>query len=732
MFMKASSVSVWKDALLKLSDKHFFNLVRLYLGPVKTPFSKQKLADSLAAFLRKPEVRKNILAALDGLDLKLITGVFVLTEPDRMKLVRLFSGEYSFPELYDRILNLEERLLIFRTGESSSSGYRVNPYLEEDLRGLADFSCLFSSGGRELSPAEEGFFSGAVPASDLTAAGVFCYFLHCRPAEKMDSTLKKKDAELFAAVFPDFPCHVDVFSAALKRLSLVKNQDGRLVPDVFVWKEFASLPVLERTVWLCAAASCRLSVPSVINERASLFSLLAGCLSSGGKYSRSDLERFLFLIEDKIESGAASGNTLPVKAGSSGRSRVASMIDAGTSSCAEVPPLQAALSFGLLVQEGSLFSLNSALSAGLPAEGEAAPGVLFVEPSFDVTLLQGATLKDLLPLMYFMEPVQLQTAGIFRITRKACSSAFSSGKTEKNAEEAFSSFGAALPENVRFSLGDWYSSFSSVHLYNGFVLKVEKRVRPFFEKGGNLHSIVREELAPGVYLLTQLSKTEVEKALTAEGLDFLSPQGTQVRASAPAGDALSVPSRIARKTVFHAGLPSAADTGFDMFLSCRENRPPEDDKERVLLYAELKEHLLSRLESMDIPESVRNVLEARIAAKTVVSDAQLDPAGVRFEKNEAKALDFPGKLRLIEQACKTGSLLEITTDEGSESGVKACLFRPANTVDLSQESPGKGRRLRVFGTLEPEHKPCSFSVARASSIRILSGSIFSDDASFSD
>ena len=173
MFMKASSVSVWKDALLKLSDKHFFNLVRLYLGPVKTPFSKQKLADSLAAFLRKPEVRKNILAALDGLDLKLITGVFVLTEPDRMKLVRLFSGEYSFPELYDRILNLEERLLIFRTGESSSSGYRVNPYLEEDLRGLADFSCLFSSGGRELSPAEEGFFSGAVPASDNSLSEYF-------------------------------------------------------------------------------------------------------------------------------------------------------------------------------------------------------------------------------------------------------------------------------------------------------------------------------------------------------------------------------------------------------------------------------------------------------------------------------------------------------------------------------------------------------------------------------
>lgn len=722
--MKPSSVAAWKEAVLKLSDRHFFNLMRLYLGPVKTPFSKQKLVDSLSAFLRKPKIRENILAGLDYLDLRLISGVIFLTEPDRMKLVRLFSGEYQFPELYDRILNLEERLLIFRTGDDSTAGYRVNPHLEEDLRRLAGFSFLFSccpDGETGMVPS-----SGTVPASDLTAAGIFCYFLQCKPSEKQDSFLKKKDAEVFSGIFPDFPCPVDILTASLKRLSLIKLQESRLVPDIHVWKDFSALSVLERTIWLCAAISVQGAVPSFIRERAAVFSLLAGCLSPERKYRRSDLDRLVFLIEDNTGNKGFPGNPLPLKSHPE-RSRFASILASGRESSVTVHPVEAALFFGLLVEEKGLFSLNSGLFTKTGDNSR----VLFVEPSFEVTLLQGSSLKNLLSLMYFMEPVQIQTAGLFRITRRACSSAFSAGETEKNAVAAFSSFGTDLPENVLFSLEDWYSSFSSVHLYNGFVVKVEKRIRPFFEKGGNLHFLVREELSPGVYLLKAFLKNEIESALEAEGIDFLSPLGSRGQEQEQGGKSSLQESSVS-KSVFQSKLPSVAETGMDVPFSSREVIAPKEEKERSLLYSELKEHLKRRLEAMDVTESVRAVFESRIASKTIVSEEQMNPDAIRFEKNEAKALDFSGKLHVVEQACKTGSLLEIITEEGTGTGVKTYLMRPDHIENFPDKTSVKGRRIKIHGKLEPGQEECSFSVAGASSVRIISGSVFSDDTFLSD
>ena len=92
----AAAVARWKEAVLGLSDKRFFDLMRLYLGPVKTPFNKQRLTDALAAFLRRPAVRENILAGLDTLDLRLISAVRFLHEPDRTRLTdyeNAVSGE---------------------------------------------------------------------------------------------------------------------------------------------------------------------------------------------------------------------------------------------------------------------------------------------------------------------------------------------------------------------------------------------------------------------------------------------------------------------------------------------------------------------------------------------------------------------------------------------------------------------------------------------------------------
>ena len=37
----AQNVLLWRNALTKLPDNHFFELMRIYLGEIKTPYKKQ-------------------------------------------------------------------------------------------------------------------------------------------------------------------------------------------------------------------------------------------------------------------------------------------------------------------------------------------------------------------------------------------------------------------------------------------------------------------------------------------------------------------------------------------------------------------------------------------------------------------------------------------------------------------------------------------------------------------
>ena len=50
---KVQKIIQWRESFCTLPDKFFFELVRIYLGEVKTPYNKQKLAEEIGAFLRK-------------------------------------------------------------------------------------------------------------------------------------------------------------------------------------------------------------------------------------------------------------------------------------------------------------------------------------------------------------------------------------------------------------------------------------------------------------------------------------------------------------------------------------------------------------------------------------------------------------------------------------------------------------------------------------------------------
>jgi hypothetical protein len=62
---------------------------------------------------------------------------------------------------------------------------------------------------------------------------------------------------------------------------------------------------------------------------------------------------------------------------------------------------------------------------------------------------------------------------------------------------------------------------------------------------------------------------------------------------------------------------------------------------------------------MKITKDQRDELSARIERRLILTDDQMDASSVRYEKLEARGLDYVGKNNIAKQAISTAALLEV-------------------------------------------------------------------------
>ncbi|WP_252723531.1 hypothetical protein [Treponema pedis] len=143
--MNNEDIIVWRESMVKLPDANFFDLIQLYLGKIKTPFNKQKLVEQLSAFLRKTSVQELIIKTIDASDILILTAIAELYGVTESCLADLFETKFTYPELHEKLLNAEERLLIYRNIKEISAeriytiaewDYKINPVLKEILNPL--------------------------------------------------------------------------------------------------------------------------------------------------------------------------------------------------------------------------------------------------------------------------------------------------------------------------------------------------------------------------------------------------------------------------------------------------------------------------------------------------------------------------------------------------------------------------------------------------------------------
>ena len=55
---KVERIIRWRESLATMPDERFFEIIRIYLGEIHTPFNKDRLIEQLSSIFRKEQTKK--------------------------------------------------------------------------------------------------------------------------------------------------------------------------------------------------------------------------------------------------------------------------------------------------------------------------------------------------------------------------------------------------------------------------------------------------------------------------------------------------------------------------------------------------------------------------------------------------------------------------------------------------------------------------------------------------
>ena len=643
--MNENEISDWQEAFSSLPDKQFFNTVRLYLGEIKTPYNKQRLTEQLAAFIRKPENLTSLLTLLDVFDIKILTAISLIPNATQESLIDFFHGEYSIAELYAEIINLTERLLIYRQKApySDKEYIRINPLIHQNLLPYLDSSLIFPEYTASQLSTDDIF----VLTPNLLAA--FISYVRIKGIScKADGTIKKNDKKHLTEIFPSKDNFIQLLMNAFVNLSLVFEdaQINSYVLDSARMKKFAELPEHQQYALLCAAAVSRFSRDGLKKEA----QLLIDCLSS--------IPETGCPIETILRLAFLAGSTSQNESTSAKKSRFSRILEAARQEAGADPSqnaelldrmLECAIEFGLIQKVGKtddgveLYRSAKEVTSFYSTTGdsEAGPKVVNIDSTFTVTLMPGLSLKELLPLTDFMFIRKFGVVAEFEITRQSVSQGFDEELTPESLFERLEKYSYyQLPQNLKINITEWYNSYSSAKLYYGYILKVTENNISLAENNPNIQKYIKEKLADGIYLLNLPAGTEISTFIEESSLDFMGNVKTSVTKSE------------------YSGFPLLR-SGHMILTGSNTLAKTETKKTSIAEADKILKSLKASLKTLEMDKTLKESLEHRISNRLILSEAQLKNASIRTEILEADGMDFAGKVHLIEAAVKEEDMMEI-------------------------------------------------------------------------
>ena len=648
----AKRVMLWRESFLFLEENHFFEIMKMYLGEIKTPYNKQKLIANLEGFLHKKENLVAIKSFLSDDELEIISAVVFIPDVTEEKLSSFFKNTFTYSFLYEKLLNLEERLILFKTkNENSSQGdsfvIKFNPLLEDMFFDLININRLLPQ--IEFTKTEK-------PAARITPELISCfisYILENPNIAKQDGTLKKHSLQNIPVVFGDEVKKIEILYKAFLNLGILKETGHGAEVDWSKFSDFLNLSFAEQTVYITISSCSHLSreslrlhsqifVDTVKNLSDRVFTLdlflRTGFLVSAASFDSSSessfkTSRFAKIIQEgRLRLSEHNSDAVTVS----------------TSGALE-RMFEAAVSLGIIYISGTtkdgskdsgvVYSVSDFLAA--PEQcSENLSGMLRIDSSLAVSLMPGFALRDIVPLSKFMSLKKYDKVSEFLICRQSIMRGFDLGLSAKEIMQILTERTLyEIPETLKVQIEEWNSSYSSASFYKGFVLKVDGKAALAAQHNSVLSPHIHTVIAPGIFLLDVNDDAEAVSLIKKSGLDFI-------------GKIKSVKEENRTAGFFNLKLNGKKNFGCSGFETPSEIIPKKDS-------AEIEKELFLKLEQMELDESQKENLELRIEHKVIVNPAQLNSSILRLEKSNANAMDYAGKIYVFEQALANEEKIEL-------------------------------------------------------------------------
>ena len=648
----AKRVMLWRESFLFLEENHFFEIMKMYLGEIKTPYNKQKLIANLEGFLHKKENLVAIKSFLSDDELEIISAVVFIPDVTEEKLSSFFKNTFTYSFLYEKLLNLEERLILFKTkNENSSQGdsfvIKFNPLLEDTLFDLININRLLPQ--IEFTKTEN-------PTNRIKPELISCfisYILENPNIAKQDGTLKKHSLQNIPVVFGDEVKKIEILYKAFLNLGILKETGHGAEVDWSKFSDFLNLSFAEQTVYITISSCSHLSreslrlhsqifVDTVKNLSDRVFTLdlflRTGFLVSAASFDSSSessfkTSRFAKIIQEgRLRLSEHNSDAVTVS----------------TSGALE-RMFEAAVSLGIIYISGTtkdgskdsgvVYSVSDFLAA--PEQcSENLSGMLRIDSSLAVSLMPGFALRDIVPLSKFMSLKKYDKVSEFLISRQSIMRGFDIGLSAKEILQILTERTLyEIPETLKVQIEEWNSSYSSASFYKGFVLKVDGKAALAAQHNSVLSPHIHTVIAPGIFLLDVNDDAEAVSLIKKSGLDFI-------------GKIKSVKEENRTAGFFNLKLNGKKNFGCSGFETPSEIIPKKDS-------AEIEKELFLKLEQMELDESQKENLELRIEHKVIVNPAQLNSSILRLEKSNANAMDYAGKIYVFEQALANEEKIEL-------------------------------------------------------------------------
>jgi hypothetical protein len=284
--------------------------------------------------------------------------------------------------------------------------------------------------------------------------------------------------------------------------------------------------------------------------------------------------------------------------------------------------------------------------------------VIVMDTAFSFVLYPEISFVDAVSLGAFCSVKENTEAAVrFEITRQSVVRGFDQGVKADAMIALLERLSLnRLDANLGWTLREWESRYTGVSLYQGIVLVLEED-RRYLAEAGPVSHLIRKTLAPGVYLLSSEEKAEAAKALLKAGVDIVAQ---------PPLDQETGRDGFSRNAFARLGssISAAPAFGFEDLGGKEDDEAMEKtgaaDSSASAAADSIKQNFRSALEKRRFTKPEKDELIARIERRLILSEAQLEGASVRYEKLEARGLDYAGKSTIAKQAVEAGYLVEVT------------------------------------------------------------------------